>query len=77
MTSYILMEDITDHLPVLLLLKNVKPKATYTNTYIRDTKHFNKETFSEDLYEQLKCIESSMNYSTIDKQFGNFVDIFS
>ena len=35
--TYILYEDISDHLPVILLLRNMTHKITSNNTLIRDT----------------------------------------
>jgi len=73
-TSHILIEDMSDHLPVIFLLDNVKQKPLVTNNYIRDLKNFSKENFAADLYEQL--VESSENQSLVDSQFENFINTF-
>jgi len=37
-TSHILTEDISDHLPIMLLINNSIHKAIPSNNYIRDAK---------------------------------------
>ena len=49
--TYILYEDICDHQPVMLLLKNKTHKISSNNTLIRDTKHFISHEFLMDLYD--------------------------
>ena len=73
-TTYILYEDISDHLPVMLLLKNKTHKITSNNTLIRDTKHFVSDEFLMDLYDNFKNWQT-VNQS-VDDQFNNFIKIF-
>jgi len=42
-TTYILLEDISDHLPTVVLMNNNSLKANSSNNYIRDAKSFNPE----------------------------------
>ena len=52
-TPYILLDDISDHLPVATVIKNFKPIIKQTTSYKRDTKNFNAEEFLIDLNEQM------------------------
>jgi len=53
LTPFILLiEDISDHFPVILLLNNTKHNSP-SNDHIRDTKNFNVEKFQIDLHEKL------------------------
>ena len=44
-TSHILTEDISYHMPIVLLLSNIKHKTIDQNIVVRDTKNFNTENF--------------------------------
>ena len=59
--TYILYEDIFDHLPVMLLLKNKTHKITSNNTLIRDTKYFISDEFLIDLYDNFE------NWQTVNQ----------
>ena len=43
--SHILLDDISDYMPILMLLNNMKYKSKESNIYIRDTKNLNAENF--------------------------------
>ena len=71
----ILIDDISDHLPILFSLENVKHKNKEINTLIRGTKKFNAEDFLIDLMEELECFSSNRCQST-DEQLDCFVKTF-
>ena len=73
-TSHILTEDISDHIPIVLLLFNIKHKTIEQNIVVRDTKNFNTENFLIELSENLNIFYD--NY-TVDEQFERFLDIFN
>ena len=73
-TSHILTENISDHMPIVLLLSNIKHKTIEQNIVVRDTKNFNTENFLIKLCENLNVIHD--NY-TVDEQFERFRDIFN
>ena len=73
-TSHILTEDISDHMPIVLLLSNIKHKTVEQNIVVRDTKNFNTENFLIELSENLNVFYD--NY-TVDEQFERFLDIFN
>ena len=72
--TYILYEDISDHLPVMLLLKNKTHKITSNNTLNTDTKYFISDEFLMDLYDNFENWQT-VNQS-VDDQFDNFIKIF-
>ena len=74
-TTYILINDLSDHLPVLTLLHIVKntPKNVCT-IHIRDTKNFNSEKFLNDLEEALRNL--SCEEGSINNHFNNFISKF-
>ena len=73
-TSHILTEDISDHLPIVLLLSNTNHKTIEQNIIVRDTKNFNTENFLIELSENLNIF---YNNCTVDEQFERFLDIFN
>ena len=73
-TSHILTEDISDHMPIVLLLSNIKHKTIGENIAVRDTKNSNTKNFLIELSENLNVIHD--NY-TVDEQFERFLDIFN
>ena len=73
-TSHILTEDISDHLPIVLLLSNTNHKTIEQNIIVRDTKNFNTENFLIELSENLNIF---YNNCTVDEQFERFFDIFN
>ena len=74
-TTHILINDLSDHLPVLTLLHTVKntPKNVCT-IHIRDTKNFNSEKFLNDLKEALRNL--SCEEGSINNHFNNFISKF-
>ena len=74
-TTHIVINDLSDHLPVLTLLHTIKNRAKNVCTiYIRDTKNFNSEKFLSDLEEALRNLSSEE--SSIDNHFNNFISKF-
>ena len=73
-TSHILTEDISDHMPIVLLLSNTNHKTIEQNIIVRDTKNFNTENFLIELSENLNIF---YNNCTVDEQFERFLDIFN
>ena len=72
--SHILIEDISDHMPIVLLLSNTNHKIIEQNIIVRDTKNFNTENF---LIEHSENLNVFHNNCTVDEQFERFLDIFS
>ena len=72
-TTHILIEDISDHLPTMLLLKNLTCKPISTNMFTYGTKNLNPEEFLIDLYNQYsKFFPNDWN---LNQQFERFVYI--
>ena len=73
-TSHILTEDISDNMPIVLLLSNTNHKTIEQNIIVRDTKNFNTENFLIELSENLNIV---YNNCIVDEQFERFFDIFN
>ena len=56
--SYILLHDLTDHLPIILNTNMQPHTALASTTFERDTKYFQMEAFNESLLENLNSIEN-------------------
>ena len=69
-TTHILINDLSDHSPVITLLHSFKNTAKN----ICDTKNFNSENFLNDLEEALKNL--SCRESSVDNHFNNFISKF-
>ena len=65
-TSHILTKDISDRMPIVLLLSNIKHKTIEQNIVVRDTKNFNTENFLIELIENLNVFHD--NY-IVDEQY--------
>ena len=52
-TSHIILDDISDHMPILMLLNNLSNTNQELNIYIRDTKNFNTENFLIELTKRI------------------------
>ena len=78
MHTYVLVSDISDHFPILALVKNSKP---YYNTpptsLIRDTTNFNVENFLIDLEDKLSDFEKKFLLQTAHDLFQKFLNITS
>ena len=76
MHTYVLVSDISDHLPILALVKNFKP---YYNTpptsLIRDTSNFTFENFLIDLEDKLSDFEKKVSLQTAHDLFQKFLNI--
>ena len=72
--SHILLDDISDHLPVRILLNKCKNTGTTTNTYIRETRNFTVENFLIDLPEKFQKINEKCD--TAETQCKQINDIF-
>ena len=46
---HILIHDISDHVPIVTITKNIKSLKQFCNKYKRDTKHFVADEFFIDL----------------------------
>ena len=75
-TSHILLDDISDHMPILMLLNNIEYKSKESNIYIRDTKNFNTENFLIELTKEYHNVRYEVNL-TINDRFNRFIEIFS
>ena len=73
-TFHILTKDISDHMPIVLLLSNIKHKTIEQSIVVRDTKNFSTENFLIELSKNLNLFHD--NY-TVDEQFERFLDIFN
>ena len=78
--SYILLDDISDHMPVIvcsdLALKHPKK---YEASYVRDTKNFEAELFLEDLSKSLHLLGETnlpINIIEIDIYMDQFINSF-
>ena len=78
--SYILLDDISDHMPVIvcsdLVLKHPKK---YEASYVRDTKNFEAELFLEELSKSLHLLGDTnlpININEIDIYTDKFINIF-
>ena len=52
-TSHIFLSDISDHLPIITIVKNFRPPTNISIEYRRCTKHFDAEEFLVDLSENI------------------------
>ena len=75
-TSHILLDDISDHMPILMLLNNTKYKSKGSSIYIRETKSFNGENFLIELTKEYHNVRYEVNLS-INDRFNRFIEIFS
>ena len=78
--SYILLDDISDHMPVIvcsdLALKHPKK---YEASYVRDTKNFEAELFLEELSKSLHLLGETnlpININEIDIYINKFIKNF-
>ena len=75
--SGIALCDISDHLPTLIFIKDIKYiKKKSEEVYIRDMKNFSEELFCQDLYKQLGDLHVTESRSPHD-QFEEFVKLFT
>ena len=73
-TSHILLDYISDHMPILILLNNIKYKSKESNIYIRDTKNFNAENFLIKLTKENHNVRCEVNLLMND-QFNRFIEV--
>ena len=74
--SFILVEDVSDHLPVMVCSNLSLPKITKsTVTLIRDTKNFDIEKFLDKLTEGMELL-GNIKLECIDNYTEKFIDIF-
>ena len=74
--SFILVEDVSDHLPVMVCFNLSLPKSEKsTVTLIRDTKNFEVEKFLDKLTEGMELL-GDIKEECIDNYTKNFIDIF-
>ena len=77
--SYILLHDISDHLPVCALINNMKTRTVSHKNFFRDTRNFVTEKFIEDLASNLFDINeiTPTNRLDVNEMSNKFVDIFA
>ena len=74
--SFILVEDVSDHLPVMVCSNLSLPKSEKsTVTLIRDTKNFEVEKFLDKLTEGMELL-GDIKEECIDNYTEKFIDIF-
>ena len=74
--SFILVEDVSDHLPVMVCSNLSLPKSEKSAvTLIRDTKNFKVEKFLDKLTEGMELL-GDIKEECIDKYTEKFIDIF-
>ena len=74
--SFILVEDVSDHLPVMVCFNLSLPKSEEsTVTLIRDTKNFEVEKFLDKLTEGMELL-GDIKEECIDNYTEKFIDIF-
>ena len=74
--SFILVEDVSDHLPVMVCSNLSLPKSEKsTVTLIRDTKNFDVEKFLDKLTEGMELL-GDIKEECIDNYSEKFIDIF-
>ena len=74
--SFILVEDVSDHLPVMVCSNLSLPKSEKsTVTLIRDTKNFEVEKFLDKLTEGMELL-GDIKEECIDNHTETFIDIF-
>ena len=74
--SFILVEDVSDHLPVMVCSNLSLPKSEKsTVTLIRDTKNFNTEKFVDKLTEGMELL-GDIKEECIDNDNEKSIDIF-
>ena len=75
-TSFILVEDVSDHLPVMVCSNLSLPKSEKSAvTLIRDTKNFEVEKFLHKFTEGMELL-SDIKEECIDNYTEKFIDIF-
>jgi len=70
--AHILLEDISNHMPTIVLMNNNSLKA---NSYIRDTKGCNPEQFLTDLNEQYANLHSNQPNISTNEQLEKFISV--
>ena len=73
--SHILLDDISDHLPVLTTIEKVEILKNYSTLYMHDTRNFNAEEFLIDLNESLH-LNISLQNDNVHDLFQSFNDTF-
>ena len=74
--SFILVEDVSDHLPVMVCSNLSLPKSEKSNvTLIRDTKNFEVEKLLDKLTEGMELL-GDIKEECIDNYTEKFIDIF-
>ena len=74
--SFILVEDVSDHLPVMVCSNLSLPKSEKsTVTLIRDTKNFEVEKFLDKLTEGMELL-GDIKEECIDNYTEKFIDTF-
>ena len=73
-----LVSNISDHLPILALVKNSKPYYSAPPTSLkRDTTNFRDENFLINLEDKLSELEKYFLLQTVHDSFQKFLNIIS
>ena len=73
--SFSLVEDVSDHLPVMVYSNLSLPKSEKSTVTIRDTKNFEVEKFLDNLTEGMELL-GDIKEECIDNYTEKFIDIF-
>jgi len=85
MKSFILLDDLTDHLPILVstdlhaidqICSPILIRDTKHFILIRDTKHFIPDAFNENIFENLITLGNA-DKKDINYYIENFISIFT
>ena len=74
-TTHILLDDISDHLPAILLLNNTKHNKAPTRKLKKDESNFNQESFILDLHKQFSLFKC--NKFDVDGSFKRLIEILN
>ena len=75
-TSYIITSDLSDHMPVSVLIQNLHKKTNQATMMTRDYKSFEPENFMTDLSAELNEIDFSSDLLPSGDDFAIFLQIF-
>ena len=74
--SRILLSDLSDHFPIISVIKGPKPIKKNMSLYVRNTKNFVAEDFLNDLYLKLESDESKSSITNVNHLCDTFYNTF-
>ena len=74
--SHILLDNISDHLPVLTTIEKVEILKNYSTLYMHDKRNFDAEEFRIDLNESLH-LNISIQNDNVHDLFQSFIDTYN